>query len=101
MNILTREWRKLQNEELHILCSSPNVIRHIKSRIMRWMGHVARMGEERKVYRVFIGKPEEKRPLERPRRRWENGIRMDVRDIGRGVKSGNRWLRIGANGGLL
>jgi hypothetical protein len=71
----------LHNEELHILYSSPNIIRQIKSRIMRWAGHVARMGEERNVYRVLMGKPERKRPLERPRRRWEDGIRMDLRDI--------------------
>jgi hypothetical protein len=65
---VTREWRKLQNEELHILYSSPN-IRQIKSRRMSWMGHVARMGEERNVYRVLMGKPEGRRPLGRPRHR--------------------------------
>jgi hypothetical protein len=66
---VTGEWRKLHNEELHILYSSPNIIRQIKSRRMRWAGHVARMGEERNVYKVLMGKPEGKRPLERPRRR--------------------------------
>jgi hypothetical protein len=66
---VTGEWRKLHNEELHILCSSSNIIRPIKSRRMRWVGHVARMGEDRNVYRVLMGKPEGKRPLERPRRR--------------------------------
>jgi hypothetical protein len=81
---VTGEWRKLHNEELHILYSSPNIIRQIKSRTMRWAGHVARMGEERNVYRVLIGKPEGKRPLGRPRRRWEDGIRMDLREIGWG-----------------
>jgi hypothetical protein len=68
---VTEEWRKLHNEELHILYSSPNIIRQIISRRMRWTGYVAGMGEERNVYRVFMGKPEGKRPLERPRRRWD------------------------------
>jgi hypothetical protein len=72
----------LHNEELHILYSSPNIIRQIKSRRMRWAGHMARMGEERNVYRVLMGKPEGKRPLGRPRRRWEDGSRMDLREIG-------------------
>jgi hypothetical protein len=66
---VTGEWRKLHNEELHILYSSPNIIRQIKSRRMRWAGHVARMVEERKVYKVLVGKPEGNRPLGRPRRR--------------------------------
>jgi hypothetical protein len=64
------------------LYSSPNVIRHIKSRRMRWAGHVARIGEERNLYRVLIGKAEGNRPLGRPRRRWKDGIRMDLREIG-------------------
>jgi hypothetical protein len=76
---VTGEWRKLHNEELHNLYSSPDIIRQVKSRGMRWAGHVARMGEERKVYKVLVGKPEGKRPLGRPRRRWEHGIRMDLR----------------------
>jgi hypothetical protein len=79
---VTGEWRKLHNEELHNLYSSPNIIRQIKSRIMRWAGHVARMRDERNVYRVLMGKPEGKKPLGRPRRRWEDGIRMDLRKIG-------------------
>jgi hypothetical protein len=79
---ITGEWRNLHNEELHILYSSPNIIRQIKSRRMRWEGHVALMGEERNVYRVLVGKPEGKRLLERPRRRWEDGIRMDLKEIG-------------------
>jgi hypothetical protein len=64
------EWRKLHNEELHNLYSSPDIIRQIKSRRMRWAGHVADMGEGRNVYRVLVGKPEGRRPLERPRGRW-------------------------------
>jgi hypothetical protein len=75
-------WKKLHNDELHSLYSSPNVARVIKSRRMRWVGHVARMGEGRGVYRVLVGKPEEKRPLGRPRRRWEDNIKMDLRKIG-------------------
>jgi hypothetical protein len=78
------EWRKLHNEELHNLYSSPNIIRQIKSRQMRWTRHVACMGEDRKVYKVLVGKPEGKIPLGRPRRGWEDGIRMDLREIGWG-----------------
>jgi hypothetical protein len=70
---VTGEWRKLHSEELHILYFSPNIIRRIKLRRMRWAGHVARMGEERNVYRVLIGKSEGKRPLGRPRPRWGEG----------------------------
>jgi hypothetical protein len=73
------------NEELHNLYSSPDIIRQVKSRRMRWAGHVARMGEEREVYKVLVVKPEGKRPLGRPRRGWENGIRMDLREIGLGA----------------
>jgi hypothetical protein len=72
------QWRKMHNGELHNLYSSPDIIRQIKSRRMRWAGHVARMGEGRNVYRVLVGKPEGKRPLGRPRRRWEDGIKMDL-----------------------
>jgi hypothetical protein len=82
---VTGEWRKLHSEELHNLYSSPDIIRQVKSRRMRWARHVARMGEERNVYKVLVGKPEGNRPLGRPRRRWEDGIRMDLRDIGLGV----------------
>jgi hypothetical protein len=78
---VTGEWRKLHSGELHNLYSSPD-IRQIKSRRMRWEGHVARIGEGRKVFEVLVGKFEGKRPLERPRRRWEDGIRMDLRDFG-------------------
>jgi hypothetical protein len=82
---VTGEWRKLHNEELHNLYSSPDIIRQDKSRRMRWAGHVARLGEERKVYKVFVGMPEGKRPLGRPRRRWEDGVRIDLREIGLGA----------------
>jgi hypothetical protein len=82
---VTGELRKLHNEELHILYSSPNIIRQIKSRRMRWVGHVARMGEERNVYRVLMGKPEGKRPLGRPRRRWEDGIKWILGRLDGGV----------------
>jgi hypothetical protein len=68
---------------------------------MRWAGHVAYTGEERKLYNVLVGKFEGKRPLGRPRRRWENGIRMDLRETGWGVWIGFEWLRIGTGGGLL
>jgi hypothetical protein len=78
---VTGEWRKLHSGELHNLYSSPDVIRQIKSRRMRWAGHVARMGEGRNVYRVLMGNPKGKRPLGRPRRRWEDGIRKNLRDI--------------------
>jgi hypothetical protein len=70
---VTGEWKKLHNEELHILQSSTNIIRQIKSRTMRWAGHVARMGEERKAYKVLVGKPQGKRPIVTPRRRREEG----------------------------
>jgi hypothetical protein len=92
------ERRKLHNKELHILYSFPNIIRQIKSRRMRWAGHVARMGKERNVYRVLVGKPEGRRPLGRPRHKWENEIRVDLREIGWGsvewiqlVQNRDRW----------
>ena len=78
------EWRRLHNEELNDLYSSPNIARLIKSRRMRWAGHVARMGEERGAYRVLVGKPEGKRPLGRPRHRWVDNIRMDLQEVGCG-----------------
>jgi hypothetical protein len=73
----------------------------MKENEVRWAGHVARMGEGRKVYSVLAGKPERKRPLERPRRRWEDGTEMDLRQIGWGVWNGFTWLRPGIVGGLL
>ena len=75
------EWRRLHNEELHNLYRSPNIIRVIKSRRLRWAGHVARMEEGRSAFKILTGKPTGKRPLRRPRRRWED-IRMDLRVIG-------------------
>ncbi|KAJ4427457.1 hypothetical protein ANN_25102 [Periplaneta americana] len=79
---VTGEWRKLHNTELHALYSSPDIIRNLKSRRLRWAGHVARMGESRNAYRVLVGRPEGKRPLGRPRRRWEDNIKMDLREVG-------------------
>jgi hypothetical protein len=79
---VTGDWRKLNNEELHNLYSPPNIIRTIKSRRMRWTGHVARMGETRNAYRILVGKPEGKRSLGRPRRRWVDNIKMDLTEIG-------------------
>ena len=77
---VTREWRKLHNEVLNDLHSSPNSVRVIKSRRIRWAEHVAHMGEERGAYRVLVGKPEGKRPLVRPRRRWVDNIRLDLQE---------------------
>ena len=79
---VTGEWRRLHNEELNGLYSSPNIVRVTKSRRMRWAGHVARMGEERGAYRVLLGKPDG--PLGRPRRRWVDNIRMDHQEVGCG-----------------
>jgi hypothetical protein len=82
---VTGGWRKLHNEKLHNLYSSPSIIRIIKSRRMRWAGHVARMGEKRNVYRILVRKSEGKRPLERPRLRWIDNIKMDLLEIGLNV----------------
>jgi hypothetical protein len=84
-------WRKLHNDELHSLYSSPNIIMVIKPRRMRWVGHVARMGEGRGVYGVLVGRPEGKRPLGRPRRRWEDNIKMDLRKI---RIDGTIWIQL-------
>jgi len=75
---VSREWRKLHNEQLNDLYSSPNIVRVIKSRRMGWAGHIARMGERRGVYRILVRKPEGKRLLGRPRHRWEDNIKMDI-----------------------
>jgi hypothetical protein len=74
--------RKVHNDELHSLYSSPNIVRVIKSSRLRWAGHVARIGEGRGVYRVLVGMPDGKRPLGRPRRRWKDNIKMDLRETG-------------------
>ena len=79
---VTGDWNRMHNEELNDLYSSPNIVRVIKSRRTRWAGHVARMDEERRVYRVLVGKPEGKRPLGRPKRRWVDIIRTDFEEVG-------------------
>ena len=78
------KWRKLHNEDLNDLYSSPNIFRVIKSRRMKWAGHVTCMGERRGIYRVLMGKPDGKRPLGRPRHRWEDNIKMDLQEVGCG-----------------
>jgi hypothetical protein len=85
---VTREWRKLHNQELNDVYS-PNIVWVIKSRRMKWTGHVARMGERRKAYRVLVGKPGGKRPLGRLRPRWQNNIKMDLQEVGCG---GRDWI---------
>jgi len=88
---VTGEWRKLHNEELHDLYCSPSIVRVIKSRRMRWVGHVACMGRRRGVHRVSVGKYERKRPLGRPRCRWEDNIKMDLQEVGCG---GMDWIEL-------
>ena len=94
---VTGEWRKLRNEDLMNLYSLPNILRVVNSRRMRWVGHVARMGEGRGMHRFLVWKPEGKRPLGRPRRRWEDNIKMDLREVGGGgdwmelVQDRDRW----------
>jgi len=92
---VTWEWRRVHNEELNDLYSSSNIVRVIKSRRMRWAGHVARVGEERGVYRFLAGKPEGRRPLGRPRHRWVDNIKMVLQEVGLG------WPRIETGGGRL
>jgi hypothetical protein len=87
-------WRKLHNDELHNLYSSPNIVRVIKSRTMKWAGHVAPMGKGRGVYRFLVGRPEGNRPLGRPRRRWEYNIKLDLREIG---TDGVNWIQLAQN----
>ena len=89
---VTGEWRKLHNEELNDLYSSPNIVRLIKSRRKRWAGHVARMEEGRGVHKVSVGKPEGKRPLGRPRCRWEDNIKMDLQEVRMGCGD---WMELG------
>jgi hypothetical protein len=93
----TEGWRKLHNEEPHNLYSSPSIIRTIKSRRMRLAGHVARMGEKRNAYRILVGKPEGKRPLERPRRRFVDNTKVDLREIS---WDGVDWIGCGAAVGI-
>ena len=81
---VTGEWKKLHNEELRDLYSLPNIVWVVKSRRMRWAGHVARIGEGRGVHRFLLGKPEGKRPLGRPRHRWKDNIKMDLQEVGGG-----------------
>jgi len=88
---VTGKWRKLHTEELSDLYSLPNTVRVLKSRRMRWAGHVARMGEGRGVYRVLVGKPEGKGPVGRPRRRWEDNIKMDLQELGEGCRD---WMEL-------
>jgi hypothetical protein len=89
---VTGEWRKLHNEELNDLYSLPNIVRVVKSRRMIWAGRVARMGEDRAVHRVLVGKPEGKRPLGRPRRRWVDDIKMDLQEVGGGGQGD--WMEL-------
>ena len=88
---VTGKWRKLHNEELSDLYSLPNIVRVVKSRRMRWAGHMVRMGEGRGVHRVLVGKPEGKRPLGRPRRRWEDNIKMDLQEVEGGCED---WMEL-------
>jgi hypothetical protein len=105
---VTGEWRKLHNEELHDLYSSPSIIRMIMSRRMRWVGHVSRMGEKRNAYRLLVGKPEGRRLLGRPRRRWVDNIRMDLVEVGWGdvdwiglARDRDRWRVLVNSGSML
>jgi hypothetical protein len=88
---VTGDWRKLHNEELNDLYSSPSIVRVIKSRRLSWAGRVARIGIRRGVYRVLVGKPEGKRPLGRPRRRWDDNIMMDLQEVG---CEGVAWIEL-------
>ena len=98
---VTGEWRKLHSKELSDLCSSPSIVRVIKSKRVRWARYVTRMGERRVVYRVLVGKPDGKRPLGRHRRKWEDNNKKFFRKWEVGVWTGSSWLRIGTGGGQL
>jgi hypothetical protein len=98
---VTGDWRRLHNEELNDLYSSPNIIRVIRSRRMRWAGYVARTGEGRGAYRILVGRPEGRRPLGRPRSRWEDNNKFDLQNRDGGAWTGLIWLRKGTGGGLL
>jgi hypothetical protein len=96
----TREWRNLHGE-LNDLYSSHNIVRVIKSSRMRWVGHIAHIGERRGIYRDMVGKPDGKRPMGRPRRRWEDYIKMALQEVECGAMGGSSWLRTGTGGGHL
>ena len=96
---VTGAWSKLNNEELNYLYPSPYIIRVIKSRRMRWEGRVAYIGKKRGAYRILVGKPEGKRPLIRPRRRWEENTKMVLQEVRWGAWTGLIWIRIGTGGG--
>jgi len=98
---VTGDWRKLYNEELSDLYSSPNIARLIKSRWLRYAGHVARIGERIGVYRVLIGNPEGKKPPGKPRRIWDDNIKLYLKEVRWGAWTGLNWLRIGKGGKLL
>jgi len=98
---VTGEWRKLHNVELNDLYCSPNIVRVIKSRRMRRVGHIACMGERRGEYRVLVRKPEGKKTLGRPMRRWKDNTKMDLQEVGCGEWRGSIWLRIGTGSGHL
>ena len=99
--IKATEREREREMELNDLYSVPNIVRVIKSRRMRWEGQVVRMGQCRDLYRVLVGKREGKRPLGRPRLRWEDNIKMDLQEVGCGVLTGSSWLRIGTGGGCF
>jgi hypothetical protein len=88
---VTGEWRSLHNKELYALYSSPNIIRVIKSRRLRWAAHVARIGERRGAFRALVGKPDGRRPFVRPRHRWKDDIKMDLREDG---WEGMDWINL-------
>jgi hypothetical protein len=100
-DVVTGGWRKLHNEELRDLYSSPSTITKMKPRRIRCVGHVTRMGEKRNAYMILVGKPEGKKPLGRPRRRWVDNIRMVLGEADGVVRTGLVWLKIGSGGALL